>query len=172
MLQVCQELHLKFNNWEKNLFSFQLDQGAIQQLQMIQQLLKNHVPSDQVWQLSTLKWVMGQVHNLGLRFSKLYNSGDPKTGYVQISNGRPCPDFKWCPVFKWSGPFENRTFGQPRLFYIYSGDLNTQHSNTGNIWIPNILKVRFLMVLDKMAAILVQNHSKTGLKCPVFKWWV
>ena len=28
-------------------------------------------------------------------------SGDPKTGNVQFSNGRPCPDFKWCSDFEW-----------------------------------------------------------------------
>ena len=29
---------------------------------------------------------------------------------------------------------------------IYSGDLNNDHLNTGNIWIPNFLKFRFQMV--------------------------
>ena len=28
-------------------------------------------------------------------------SGDPRTGHVQFSNGRPCPDFKWCSDFEW-----------------------------------------------------------------------
>ena len=39
-------------------------------------------------------------------------------------------------------PFEEKTAGP----FVYSGDLNTNHLNTGNIWIPNFLTFGFQMV--------------------------
>ena len=66
---------------------------------------------------------------LGIRMLHLEYSGDPKSGRVRISNGRPCPVFKWrpdfdwdsksrrfCPVFEWS----NIRFSNSRTVFEWS----------------------------------------------------
>ena len=60
---------------------------------------------------------------------------------------------------------------------IYSNHPNTGHPNTGFIWIPDFLVSGFGMAwihrYKKYVVVLVSmdpNHSKTGLKCPVFEW--
>ena len=46
---------------------------------------------------------------------------------------------------------KNPVFRCPLLgSLLYSGDLNTDHLNTGNIWLPNFLKFKFQMVQYSM----------------------
>ena len=55
-------------------------------------------------------------------------SGDPKTGHVRFSNGRPCPDFKWCSDFKWLAIF--RQIGSHFVIYHSKSDpQNVRFSN-------------------------------------------
>ena len=69
-------------------------------------------------------------------------------------------------------------------FSKYSGDLNTNHLDTINIWIPNFLKFGFQMVgysngrsmgnvLCTRPTIQIPDQwirSKMASICPVFKW--
>ena len=48
-------------------------------------------------------------------------------------------------------------------FIVYSGDLNNDHLNNGNIWITN-----FHLSGIQMVGQYLDHHSNTG---PVFKWW-
>ena len=94
--------------------------------------------------------------------SSVHYSGDPKSGRVRISNGRPCPVFEWDPDFEWQPfcpkPFENRTknvrfsngFEQDGCHFIIN------HSKTG-------LFVRISNGFGQNGSHFVQNHSKTGL---------
>ena len=54
--------------------------------------------------------------------------------------------------------------GKSWLFARYSEDLNTDHLNTGNIWIPTFLELRFQMV--GLFPVYKTDHSNTG---PVHK---
>ena len=58
----------------------------------------------------------------------------------------------------------------------YSGDLNTDHLNTGNIRIPNFLKFRFQMVglcaIPRLTIQILDQYivNKMASICPKFKW--
>ena len=84
-------------------------------------------------------------------------------------------DFSWRLTRRQNGaatfPPDSSTLNKTSVLLLYSGDLNTNNLNSGNIWIPNFLKFGFQMVQYSNGqsigyALCLRPHSNTG---PVHK---
>ena len=100
----------------------------------------------------------------------IWYSGDPKTGRVRFSNGRPWFGFRM--VRFSNGLDQPRPFlffiyiKQSRLIYHSKTELFVRFSN-GTISLDHFINKKIFFMFKKRSRLIY--HSKTGLKCPVFK---
>ena len=102
-----------------------------------------------------LKYV--EIHNKHLLQWESEYSGDPKSGRVRISNGRPCPDFKWRSDFKWSAILVRFSNGP-------------DHSKS-ELWLAQVVSFsiqRIGVIFETVYAIPFENRTF----CLDFKWLI